>query len=84
MTLCKYGCGEEITWIDGRPYSLQSHFKVCRPAGKKPGKRPPEIELAVEALVSLGHKQKEAERMVAEPEPHEAALVKSTIAAHRR
>ena len=36
MTLCKYGCGEEITWIDGKPYSLQNHYKVCRPAGKKP------------------------------------------------
>ena len=34
MTLCKYGCGEEITWIDGKPYSLQNHYKVCRPAGK--------------------------------------------------
>ena len=35
MSLCKYGCGEEITWIDGRPYSLQSHFTVCRPGEKK-------------------------------------------------
>ena len=35
MTLCKYGCGEEITWIDGKPYSLQNHYKVCRPTGKK-------------------------------------------------
>ena len=31
MTICKYGCGEEITWIDGKPYSLQNHYKVCRP-----------------------------------------------------
>ena len=35
MSLCKYGCGEEITWIDGKPFSLQNHYKVCRPAGKK-------------------------------------------------
>ena len=29
MSECKYGCGEEITWIDGKPYSLQNHMKVC-------------------------------------------------------
>ena len=83
MAKCK-NCPEEITWIDGKPYSLQNHFKVCRPAGQKPGKQPPEIELAVEALVTLGHSKTEAERMVAAPEPHEEALVKATIAAARR
>ena len=44
----------------------------------------PEIELAVEALVVLGHSKTEAERMVAAPEPHEEALVTATIAAARR
>ncbi len=35
MPICKYGCGEEVTFIDGKPFSLQNHFKVCRPGGKK-------------------------------------------------
>lgn len=34
MAKCKH-CPEEITWIDGKPYSLQNHFKVCRPDGAK-------------------------------------------------
>ena len=37
MPLCKYGCNEEVTYIDGKPYSLQNHMKVCSKgnAGKK-------------------------------------------------
>ena len=34
MSKCKH-CEEDITWIDGRPFSLQSHFKVCRPNGQR-------------------------------------------------
>ncbi len=52
MPLCKYGCGEEITWIDGKPFSLQSHFKVCRPAGKKKPK--PDRELIVALTAPFG------------------------------
>ena len=53
--LCKYGCGEEITWIDGKPFSLQSHFKVCGPNGRhkkaKPGPQHSAIDKAtLEAL----------------------------------
>ncbi len=35
--LCKYGCGEDVTFIDGKPFSLQNHMKVCNKgnAGKK-------------------------------------------------
>ena len=44
MPLCKYGCNEEVTYIDGKPYSLQNHMKVCSKgnAGKKKPKLVPE------------------------------------------
>lgn len=64
MSLCKYGCGEEITWIDGRPFSLQSHFKVCRPAGKKPVLGPNHDALAFDGLRRLGFKATEAHDML--------------------
>lgn len=42
MPLCKYGCGEEVQFIDGKAYSLQNHMKVCDKgnAGKKKAKEP--------------------------------------------
>ena len=42
MSKCKH-CDEDIVWIDKRPYSLQSHFKVCRPDKKAEPK--PTVEM---------------------------------------
>ena len=63
--LCKYGCGEEITWIDGKPFSLQSHFKVCRPGGKAKPSKPEHYDEAMAVLVgNLGYKKRDAQNMV--------------------
>lgn len=67
MAKCKH-CEEDITWIDGRPFSLQSHFKVCRPNGvqvkKKPVFGPNHDALAYDALMRLGYKSQEAHDML--------------------
>ena len=54
MSLCKYGCGEEVTWIDGKPYSLQNHMKVCSKgnAGKKKALGPGEMVFRKPSIVT--------------------------------
>ena len=62
---------------------LGKHWAYMRSKGKikprKADKQAPEIELAVSALMTLGHNKTEAKRMVVEPEPDEAALVKAIL-----
>ena len=78
MPLCKYGCGEEVTFIDGKPFSLQNHMKVCSKgnAGKKKPAipKPPQYEEALAALTgTLGYKVREAIAMLEGLEGADAA-----------
>ena len=54
MPLCKYGCNEEVTYIDGKPYSLQNHMKVCSKgnAGKKKASGPGEMVFGKASIVT--------------------------------